>query len=39
MWYRVNTDDEHAMDNTEPSVGDQSSLNERQHAVTTTETE
>ena len=24
MWYRVNTDDEHAMDNTEPSVGDQS---------------
>ena len=24
MWYRVNTDDEHAMDNTEPSVGNQS---------------
>ena len=24
MWYCVNTDDEHAMDNTEPSVGDQS---------------
>ena len=24
MWYRVNTDDEHAVDNTEPSVGDQS---------------
>ena len=24
MWYRVNTDDEHAMDNTEPSVCDQS---------------
>ena len=24
MWYCVNTDDEHAMDNTEPSVCDQS---------------